>query len=92
MIFKMRSMSQKFNHLLSISQWCFCTSLVKIHFLVQEIECRQCSFYSLYSVVTLKFMSGSTKSNQIFTYSNNTKKRSFDFGDLYLVFKVTPAL
>ena len=66
MIFKIKSMSQKFNHFLSISQWCFCTSLIKIHLLIQEIECRQCSFYSLYSVVTLKITSWSPKSNQIF--------------------------
>ena len=31
--------------------------LVKIHQLVQEIVCRQGSFYSLYSVVTLKIRS-----------------------------------
>ena len=38
----------------------------QIHQLVQEIECRQSSFYSLYSVVTLKIRSRSPKSDQIF--------------------------
>ena len=48
-----------------MSKWCFYASLVKIHQLVQEIVCRQASFYSLYSVVTLKIRSMSPKSNQI---------------------------
>ena len=38
---KMRSRSPKSNHFFPMSQWCFYASLVKIHQLVQEIECRQ---------------------------------------------------
>ena len=41
---KIRSMSPKSNHFFPMSQWCFCASLVKIHRLVQEVECRQGSF------------------------------------------------
>ena len=41
---KMRSRSPKSNHFFLMSQWCFCASLVKIHQLIQEIECRQGSF------------------------------------------------
>ena len=46
----------------------FFAHLVKIHQLVQEIECRQGSFhfYSLYSVLTLKIRPKSPKSNQFF--------------------------
>ena len=46
---KMRSRSPKTNCFFPLSQWCFCSSLVKIHQLVQEIECRQGLFLqSLY--------------------------------------------
>ena len=38
---KMRSRSSKSSHFFPMSQWCFCASLIKIHQLVQEIECRQ---------------------------------------------------
>ena len=41
---KMRSRSPKSNHFFSMPQWCFYVSLVKIHQLIQEIECRQGSF------------------------------------------------
>ena len=42
---KMRSRSPKSKiFFFPMSQWCFYASLVKIHQLVQEIECRQCSF------------------------------------------------
>ena len=41
--------SPKSNNFFPMSQWCFYVSLVKIHHLVQEIECRQDSFlHSLY--------------------------------------------
>ena len=52
-----------------MSRWCFCASLVKIHQLVQEKECGQASFYSVYSVVTLKIKSKSPKSNKSFKLS-----------------------
>ena len=41
--------------------------------MVQEIECRQAHFYSLYSVVTLNIRSMSPKSNQIFKPSQRYK-------------------
>ena len=41
---KMRSRSPKSNHVFFMSEWCFYVSLVKIHQLVQKIECRQGSF------------------------------------------------
>ena len=63
---KMRSWSPKSNHIFPVSEWCFCARLVKIHLMVQEIECRLNYFYSLYSVMTLKIRSMSPKSNQIF--------------------------
>ena len=63
---KMRSRSPKCNHLFPKFKWCFCASLVKIHQLVQVTECRQGSFYSHYSVATLKIRTRSSKSNQIF--------------------------
>ena len=43
------------------------------HQLVQETECRQGSFYSLYSVVNLKIWSWSPKSNQFFNYPKYIK-------------------
>ena len=54
-----------------MSKWCFHASLVKIHQLVQEVVCRQNSFLSLYSVVTLKIRSMSPKSDQIFKLSQH---------------------
>ena len=63
------SRSPKSNIFCPMSKWCFYASLVKIHQLVEEIVCRQGSFYSLYSVVTLKIRSMSPKSEQIFTLS-----------------------
>ena len=65
------SRSPKSNNFCPMCKWCFYASLVKIHQLVQEIVCRQGSFYSLYSysVVTLKIRSMSPKSDQIFKLS-----------------------
>ena len=63
------SMLPKSNNFCPMSKWCFYASLVKIHQLVQEIVCRQGSFYSLYSVVTLKIRSMSINSDQIFKLS-----------------------
>ena len=46
---KKRSRSTKSNHFFDLFHLCFCATLVKIHLLVQEIECRQGSFLqSLY--------------------------------------------
>ena len=67
------SRSSKSNNFCPMSKWCFHTSLVKIHRLVQEIVCRQGSFYSPYSVVTLKIRSMSPKSDQIFKLSQRYK-------------------
>ena len=48
-ILKRRSRPPKSYHFFPKAHWCFCVSLVKIHQLVQEIECRQGSFLqSLY--------------------------------------------
>ena len=44
---KMRSWSPKSNHFFLMSLRYFCASSVKIHQLIQEIECRKSSFYSL---------------------------------------------
>ena len=63
------SRSPKYNNFCPMSKWCFYASLVKIRQLVQEIVCRQYSFYSLYSVVNLKIRSMSPKSDQIFKLS-----------------------
>ena len=41
---KMIPRSSKSNHFFPMSQLCFCVSLVKIHHLVQETECRKGSF------------------------------------------------
>ena len=41
---KIWSRSPKSKHFFPMSQWCFCVSSVKIHQLVEEIECRQGSF------------------------------------------------
>ena len=49
-----------------------CPPPLPTHQLVQEIECRQGSFYRLYSVVTLRIMSRSPKSNHLFIYPNDT--------------------
>ena len=57
---KMRSRSPKFNHFFPIPLWCL-PVWSKIHKLVQEIDHRQGSFISFYSVVTLKIMSRSAK-------------------------------
>ena len=61
---KINSRSSKSNYFFPMSECCFYVSL--IHHLGQVIERRQGSFYSLYSVVTLKIRSRSPKSNQIF--------------------------
>ena len=58
---KMRSKSPKSNHFFPMFQWCLCASLVKIHQFIQEIKCRQVSFYNLCSVVTLKIRPRSRK-------------------------------
>ena len=73
---KIKSRSPKSNHFFSMSKWCFCASLVKIHQFVQEIECREGSFYRLYSVVTLIIRSMSPKSKQIFKQSQHYNMRS----------------
>ena len=41
------TMSPKSNHFFLPSQWCVCASLVKIHALVQKVECRQNATYAL---------------------------------------------
>ena len=47
MTLKMRSMSPSSNHFFSMSQWCFFVGLVRIHQLVQEIECRKRLIYTV---------------------------------------------
>ena len=76
MILKIRSRSQKYNHLFPPYRWCICASLVKFHPLVKEIMCTQtfycinkAHFFEYYSVVTLKIRSRSPKSNHFFAPS-----------------------
>ena len=47
--------SPKSNHFFPMSKWCFHASLVKIHQMVLETECRQGSFYNLYKNL-IKFL------------------------------------
>ena len=70
---KIRSRSSKSNHFFPPSWWCICASLVKFQPLVEEILCthifyciNKAHFFSIYSVVTLKIMSRSPKSNHFF--------------------------
>ena len=71
---KITSRSSKSNHCFPPSWWCICASLVKFHPLVKEIMCtrtfycinKALFFLSIYSVVTLKIRSRSTKSNHFF--------------------------
>ena len=47
---KMRSRSLKSYYICPMSQWCVCATLVQIHQLVQEIECRQGPFFTVFIV------------------------------------------
>ena len=72
---KIRSRSPKTDHFFPPSWWCICASLVKFHPFVKEIMCTQtfycinkAHFLSIYSVVTFKIRSRSSKSNHFFAH------------------------
>ena len=69
---KIRSRSPKSNHFFLMFQWCFYASLVRIHLLIQEIECRQDSF--LVFIVWWPWKLGQSHQNLInsFNYPNDT--------------------
>ena len=69
---KMRSRSPKSNNFFLMSHWCFCASLVKIHPLVQEIECRQCSFLVFIVWWPWKLSQGHQNLINSFNYLNDT--------------------
>ena len=73
---KMESRSSKSNQFFSMSQEYRCTSLVKIHLLIQEIGCIQPLSNNLSPPVTLEMGSNSPKSNQFFYMSQHCRYAS----------------
>ena len=71
---KTGSRSSKPNQFLPVSQWCSNGSLVRIHQLVLQIVRQALIFNNLSHVMTLKIMSRSPNSSQVFYLSqlNNT--------------------
>ena len=73
---KIRSRSLKSNHFFLMSQWCSRASLVIIHQLVQEIECRKGTFFTVF-IVRWPWKLCQSQQNLInsFNYPSDTKHK-----------------